>query len=455
MAQNISGLFNYDSPEAIQTNYLNTLAARRPRGGGDLYSQLANAGGNIGGLLGYTLGGLAGYKPAGMQKAETMDQIMAEAAKGDNPLAQAKKAYELFAANGMGREAQVAMERMTELKKAEEAQGFNKYMSNPKTAFETPQDYFAASRAAFAAGKDGTPLLNAGKALAKEQAVKTKRAALVKSRIAGIKRNNKEMPEEVVSLVAEDDDIYQKWGATLFEAKKNNYDLSYQTFDDERVMRLVDKDTGKLIKEVVLGKAATGAKVEVNTGDMETAAQKAKGKGIGEDIAADLSATRKAAQTANENLPKMYTALNILETQPITTGLGSAFYDILNQVRAQYLSDKEAGNIVQNDQYLDSLVGGDVFNAIADLGIGARGIDTPKEKDFLLEVVTGKRSLSKGALIEITKMRIENTEKSVNKFNDYLSKGDYADYEKALGRKLSPIQLRSANQAPTSSNWRE
>jgi hypothetical protein len=104
---------------------------------------------------------------------------------------------------------------------------------------------------------------------------------------------------------------------------------------------------------------------------------------------------------------------------------------------------------------LDSLVGGDVFNAIADLGIGARGIDTPKEKDFLLEVVTGKRSLSKGALIEITKMRIENTEKSVNKFNDYLSKGDYADYEKALGRKLSPIQLRSANQAPTSSNWRE
>ena len=33
MAQNISGLFNYDSPEAIQTNYLNTLAARRPRGG--------------------------------------------------------------------------------------------------------------------------------------------------------------------------------------------------------------------------------------------------------------------------------------------------------------------------------------------------------------------------------------------------------------------------------------
>ena len=186
---------------------------------------------------------------------------------------------------------------------------------------------------------------------------------------------------------------------------------------------------------------------------MQTAGQKSKGTVLGKGVGEDLLKTRLAAQTANENLPKMYEALNILETQPITTGLGAAFYDILNQLRAQYLSDKEAGNIVQNDQYLDSLVGGDVFNAIADLGIGARGIDTPAEKDFLLEVVTGKRSLSKGALIEITKMRIENTEKSVNKFNDYLSKGDYADYEKALGRKLSPIELRSANQAPTSSNW--
>lgn len=174
MAQNISGLFNYDSPEAIQTNYLNTLAARRPRGGGDLYSQLANAGGNIGGLLGYTLGGLAGYKPAGMQKAETMDQIMAEASKGANPLAQAIKAYELFSANGMGREAQVAMERVDELKKAQEAQGFNQYMSNPNTSFKSSDDLLKATQAAFAAGNDsaGAQLLNSYRASLKGDTTK-------------------------------------------------------------------------------------------------------------------------------------------------------------------------------------------------------------------------------------------------------------------------------------------
>jgi hypothetical protein len=186
---------------------------------------------------------------------------------------------------------------------------------------------------------------------------------------------------------------------------------------------------------------------------MQTAGEKSKGTVLGKGVGEDLLKTRLAAQTANENLPKMYTALNILKTQPITTGLGYQFYDIINQVRAQYLSDKKAGVEVTNSQYLDSLVGGDVFNAIADLGIGARGIDTPKEKDFLLEVVTGKRSLSENALIQITEMRIESTEKSVKKFNDYLSKGDYKDLETILGRKLNPIQLRSANQAPTSSNW--
>ena len=121
---------------------------------------------------------------------------------------------------------------------------------------------------------------------------------------------------------------------------------------------LLIKNTGNLVKEVTLGQAAqTGTKVEVNTGDLETAGQKSKGTVLGKGVGEDLLKTRLAAQTANENLPKMYEALNILETQPITTGLGAAFYDILNQLRAQYLSDKEAGNIVQNDQYLDSLVG--------------------------------------------------------------------------------------------------
>jgi len=410
-------------------------------------SFIATVGSNMGNVLGQGVSSAL----EGPNKQQKIQRILQSVGNISDPLGQAKEAYKLLQQEGLGQEAQKVLQRIQELQK--EADALKQTADLANVDFSSAAAVQQAAQAALRSGDraGGVALLKEAKQLKEAEGKQTKRQALVKSRAAGIKRNNPDMPDEVVPLVAEDDDLFKEWGKTLFEAKKNNYDLSYQTFDGERVMRLVDKETGTLVREVVLGKAAqTGTNVEVNTGDMQSAADKAKGKGIGEEIAADLSATRKAAQTANENLPKMYTALNILKTQPITTGLGYQFYDIINQIRSQYLNDKQAGVEVTNNQYLDSLVGADVFNAIADLGIGARGIDTPAEKDFLLEVVTGKRSLSENALIAITEMRIKNTEKSVNKFNDYLSKGDYSDYEKALGRKLSPVQLRNA---PTVSNW--
>ena len=446
MATNIMSLFNTEDSFAPQQQAFQQrlMQATDPR------SFIAAVGGNMGAQLGQAVPGLLGMP----NKQQKIRKIMQAVGSISDPLGQAKEAYKLFQQEGMPQEAQAVLQSIQELQKESDTLKQTADLAN--VDFSSSAAVQQAAQAALRSGDraGGVALLKEARQLKETEEQNIKRAALVKSRSSGIARNNPDMPAEVVPLVAGDDDLFKEWGKTLFEAKKNNYDVSYQTYNGQRVMVVADKDTATLVKEIPLGQAAeTGTKVEVNTGDLENAAQKAKGKGIGEDIAADLSATRKAAQTANENLPKMYTALNILETQPITTGLGYQFYDIINQVRAQYLSDKEAGNIVQNDQYLDSLVGGDVFNAIADLGIGARGIDTPAEKDFLLEVVTGKRSLGKGALIDITKMRIKNTEKSVNKFNDYLSKGDYADYEKALGRKLSPIEVRNANGNYTTSNW--
>jgi hypothetical protein len=446
MATNIMSLFNTEDSFAPQQRAFqqSLMQATDPR------AFIAAVGGNMGAQLGQAVPGLLGMP----NKQQKIRKIMQTVGSIEDPLGQAKEAYKLFQQEGMPQEAQAVLQSIRELQKESDTSKQTADLAN--VDFNSSAAVQQAAQAALRSGDraGGVALLKEARQLKETEEKNTKRKTLVESRAAGIARNNPDMPAEVVPLVAGDDDLFKEWSKTLFEAKKNNYDLSYQTFDDQRVMRLVDKDTGNLVKEVTLGQAAqTGTKVEVNTGDMQTAAQKAKGKGIGEDIAADLSATRKAAQTANENLPKMYTALNILKTQPITTGLGYQFYDIINQIRSQYLSDKKAGVEVTNNQYLDSLVGGDVFNAIADLGIGARGIDTPAEKEFLLEVVTGKRSLSENALIAITEMRIKNTEKSVKKFNDYLSKGDYSDYEKALGRKLSPVQLRSANQAPTVSNW--
>jgi hypothetical protein len=411
---------------------------------------LATVGSNMGNMLGQGVSNALGAP----NKQQKIQRILQSVGNISDPLGQAKEAYKLLQQEGLGQEAQKVLQRIQELQK--EADALKQTADLANVDFSKSAAVQQAAQAALRSGDraGGITLLKEAKQLKEAEEKQAKRKTLVESRAAGIVRNNPDMPAEVVPLVAGDDDLFKEWGKTLFEAKKNNYDLSYQTFDGERVMRLVDKETGTLVKEVVLGKAAqTGTNVQVNTGDMQTAGEKAKGTVLGKGVGEDLLKTRLAAQTANENLPKMYTALNILKTQPITTGLGYQFYDIINQIRSQYLSDKEAGVEVTNSQYLDSLVGGDVFNAIADLGIGARGIDTPKEKDFLLEVITGKRSLSEKALIAITEMRIENTEKSVKKFNDYLSKGDYKDLETILGRKLSPIELRNANGNYTTSNW--
>jgi hypothetical protein len=448
MAQNMYKMFDYQSPTAARNDFLkNILVSPGQMAQQDLYGQLASAGTNTGGLLGYALGGLAGYKPAAVADADVMDQIMTEAGKGANPLAQAKRAYELFSQQGMGREAQVAKERVNELQQTADLGN----VDYTKSAAITQ-----AAKAAFNAGNrdEGISLIKQANTVATQEKAIAARNTVVERRKLGIKAKNKNMPEDVLNLVSQDEAVYNKWAATLFEAEKKNYDLSYQTFDGERVMRLVDKDTGNLVKEVTLGQAAqTGTKVEVNTGDMETAAQKSKGRVIGQDIAADLSATRKSAQSANENLPRMYAALNIIKTKDINTGIGASFFNIVNKVRQQYLNDKAAGNVVQNNEYLDSLLGKDVFNAISDLGIGARGIDTPAEKDFLLEVVTGKRSLNKEALIDMTELRIKTTEENVIKFNTALKNGDLKIWEKAQGRDFTPIPLRSAGTPPTRSNW--
>ena len=452
MAQNISGLFNYDSPETLQTDYLNTLASRRLRGGGDLYSQLANAGGNIGGLLGYTLGGLAGYKPAGMQKAETMDQIMAESSKGANPLAQATKAYELFSSNGMGREAQVAMERVTELQKEQDALKQTAALAN--VDYTKSASLIQAAKDAFNAGNraEGVSLMKEANTVAAQEKATAARNTVVERRVAGIAARDPNMPADFVPTVANEDEVFKEWSKSILAAREQKNNVSYQVVGDRKLMYVTDT-AGKIVDKIDLGSAPAVASTTVTMPAMEKASDVALGNVIGTGVGERMQSIITGAEKAEKNLPKMYTALNIMKTKDINTGIGASFFNIVNKVRQQYLNDKAAGNVVQNNEYLDSLVGGDVFNAISDLGIGARGIDTPAEKDFLLEVVTGKRSLNKEALIDITEMRIKNTEDNVIKFNTALKNGDLKKWEQAQGRNFTPIPLRSSGAAPSVSNW--
>jgi len=449
MAQNISGLFNYDSPEAIQTNYLNTLASRRPRGGGDLYSQLANAGGNIGGLLGYTLGGLAGYKPAGMEKAETMDQIMAEASKGANPLAQATKAYELFAANGMGREAQVAMERVDELKKAREAQGFNQMMaSGPE--LQTPEDYINASKAAFAAGdrQAGMAMRNQAMALVKEQKAEEQRLKGITSRTGAVQRLSPEMDPELAAGIASDTTLFGEFAKAQFKVKDTKNNVAFKTVDG-KVEAIVTDPAGNLVSREVLGAAPSTAprvSVTVDQRGLDKYAEI-----VGSKVAEKDVGIVTVAETAAESMPKIQDTLAVLRKTkdgPIT-GVGAEILLNFERVKAKLLKDKGSIEKVKNTELLDAFLGSEVFPMITALGIGARGLDTPAEREFLRGVFTGTIAMSNATLIEMTEIRERIAQRAVDKYNKKLSEGYFKNYEKAQGRELAPLTFGSA----TTSNW--
>jgi hypothetical protein len=264
MAESIYKLFDYESPAALRSNYLKGITS--PTSGGDLYSQLAQAGTNTGAILGYGLGRMFGYDAPGVNKAQAIDQIMSEASKGENPLAQAKMAYDLFSAQGMGREAQIAMERLTELQKEAEAKAREaaklKARETLATSLSTldpskPEDQLKLATLAAQAGEGsmaGTAFTAAG-TLKKTKADTDAALVAAANRVKAVQNIEKDISEDVAKTIGADKDTYQKFlDATLF-AKKQDNTTSTEVINDKLVLLTFNPQNGKIIKRQELGRA--------------------------------------------------------------------------------------------------------------------------------------------------------------------------------------------------------
>ena len=97
---------------------------------------------------------------------------------------------------------------------------------------------------------------------------------------------------------------------------------------------------------------------------------------------------------------------------------------------------------LKNTELLNAKMQACVFRAIADLCIGARGIDTPAERDFLIQVMTGNASSQRATLQALVEERYKATEREVTDFNK--AEGD-GFYDRFLGR--TP-RYREKNQYP-------
>ena len=457
MAESIYKLFDYESPAALRSNYLKGITS--PTSGGDLYSQLAQAGTNTGALLGYGLGRMFGYDAPGVNKAQAIDQIMSEAAKGENPLAQAKMAYDLFSAQGMGREAQIAMERLAELQKEAKANAREaaklKARETLATSLSTldpskPEDQLKLATLAAQAGEGsmaGTAFTAAG-TLKKTKAELEAETQASQNRTKAVKGIQKNIAPEIADMIGADKGIFAKFLDATILAKDEKNKTEIKTVGDKVKLITYNPDNGNVVRTQDLGAAPTPAKTSI------TIDQKGQGKyaeTVGTEVAKEDVAFVNTVEKASESLPKIDQTLTLLTEGDVTTGIGAELLLNVNRVRSQFLRDKKAGKNVTDTQVLDAMLGSEVFPMIDALGIGARGLDTPAEREYLRGVFTGTIQMDKNTLIKLTRIRKNVAERALEKYNKRLGEGYFKKYEEALGRKLSPLGAPASTGAPTTS----
>jgi hypothetical protein len=129
------------------------------------------------------------------------------------------------------------------------------------------------------------------------------------------------------------------------------------------------------------------------------------------------------AEALPAQISKLDQSLAVLESgQPFTGALSELELGIA-RLKSKYTKDKDAGVRVTDTEYLNSLLGSDVFQQIGILGIGARGLDTPAEREFLKEVISGTTALSRDTLIKMLENRRNAFADMAEKYNNRLKEG--------------------------------
>ena len=94
-------------------------------------------------------------------------------------------------------------------------------------------------------------------------------------------------------------------------------------------------------------------------------------------------------------------------------------------------------------QVVEAMLGSDVFPMIKSLGIGARGLDTPAEREFLMKVMTGSIALEKDALIRMTEIRRNIAKRAIEKYNARVKSGQMDRFFTSYGVPKAEIPVPS------------
>jgi hypothetical protein len=208
------------------------------------------------------------------------------------------------------------------------------------------------------------------------------------------------------------------------------------------ILATIDPYTGQEIGRVDLSAADIRAKTagravsNINMPRAQTAYETTVG---GESGKADIAAFDTASKAAS-SLQRDYEALNLLRRGEPSTGITADLELQFNRLKGEVGGDKQAAKRVEQTQLLNALLGQNVFDQIQALGVGARGLDTPAEREYLREVISGTVSLNRETLIRMAEIRANVQERMIDRFNARVESGELDRFFEASGRRKQKIE---------------
>jgi hypothetical protein len=224
---------------------------------------------------------------------------------------------------------------------------------------------------------------------------------------------------------------------------------------------IIDQGNQKVFRGDVAGRNKKGPTVPTNLKPSEEPDVRANQERA--KVTANLTATNNVEQynvaTASyDNQRKNYDLINHLETSDARTGLGAEFLTGIDRAKA-FVGDMVAAGRVTDTEILDVSTGSQVFPLIKSLGIGARGMDTPAEREFMRKVLTGTIGLSKKTLLRMARMRVKESGFQISNWNKKVESGEldnffkYSRIPKGIMKQFPNPQESAAENAKLKNKW--
>ena len=192
-----------------------------------------------------------------------------------------------------------------------------------------------------------------------------------------------------------------------------------------------------------------GAPVVGSQSDPNLQAKIAYGKKAGTETGDVDVQQHETAISALENINKIDQLVSHLKESDAITGMGSDFFKNIERAKVMVSNSEKAGKKVSDTELLDTMMGSEVFPLIKSLGIGARGMDTPAEREFMRSVLTGQTNLNKQTLIRMAEIRKDVANRAIKRWNDRVGTGELDRYFETTGRPKGAIGTSNSANQPT------